>query len=375
MLKVKASILEDGLVEEVEKLIENNPRLFENETVVLMADAHKTGGIPVGFTMTLSKGLVPVDFVSADIGCGVTSILIKDYVISPKELKYFSTIVRDIVPVNRTIVKGNFGNGKIVGILSGLGTLGSGNHFLEIGTNGKDTMISVHSGSRDYGGDFFKETKRIAKEHTKEYYREERVRKLQDVEPKDRENYLKSLPKVSDLALLDTSKYEEYYYDLNNVVEFAKKNRRNILENVIFALGLDCMEHETIESIHNYIDTSGDVPIVRKGSIQAKNGEKVVIPINMRDGIIVGIAKDTGEVNYSLPHGAGRILSRTKAFEKLDFEDFKSDMNDVISPTVVVETLDESPRAYKDLETILKDIKPYLRDYEVFKTVFNYKGV
>lgn len=375
-LIVKASVLEDGLIEQVEGMIERNPRLFDNEKVVLMADAHKTSNefntnsVPVGFTMTLSKGLIPVDYVSADMFCGVTSYLIKDWVPSNRQVLDLSRIARDILPVNRRFDEDC--------IITDLGTLGNGNHFIEIGTNGKDTLVSVHSGSRDYGGQMFKKHKELAKEHTKKHYYEERIKALEGIMPRERQAYLKSLPKPNGIDLLDTNIYKDYWIDLEKIKRYAEFNRLHLLSSASIALlgGEDLARKPIrIESVHNYIDTSGNVPILRKGSIQAKHGDKVVIPINMRDGIILGTVSTTEEVNYSLPHGAGRVLSRTKAFEELDLEQFKEDMKDVVSPTVGIETLDESPRAYKDIDVILKDIEPHLSEYEIFKPIFNYKGI
>lgn len=366
-LVVKASVLEEGLVEEVVKIIEDNPRLFDDEKVVLMADAHKTCGIPVGFTMTLSKGLIPVDYVSADMFCGVSAYLIEDYVPTQQQLKSLSYIIRDLVQVNR-----RFDN--YTDEITDFGTIGNGNHFLEIGTNGKDTLISVHSGSRNYGGDMFKKHKKIAIEHTKEYYQKERKEALDAIEPKERQNYLKSLPKVSNLPLLDTKLYPEYWIELSYTRDFAMDNRVFILDVIAKFLGLKIKE-EPIDTVHNYVDTSGKIPVVRKGSIKANEGDTVLIPINMKDGIIVGKVSSTEEVNYSLPHGAGRVLSRSRAFNELDEQTFVEDMRDVVSATVGAQTLDESPRAYKSLDVILKDIEPYLSEYEIFKSIFNYKGV
>lgn len=368
-LEVKASVLEEGLVDEVVEMIKENPRLFDDEKVVLMADTHKGNGVPVGFTMTLKNGLVPVDYVSADMFCGVSAYLIKGFVPYKDDLVRLSYIVRDIISVNRRVKSDN--------TLTDLGTLGNGNHFVEIGTNGLDTLISVHSGSRNFGGEMFKKHKNIAIEHTREHYAKERKEALVNIEPKLRQAYLKSLPKVSDLPLLDVNKYNRYFVDLEEAREFAQLNRKFILDTILFYLDKENynIKAEFIESVHNYIDTSCETPILRKGSIQAKKGEKVIIPINMKDGTIIGVCSLTDKVNYSLPHGAGRVMSRTRAFNELDLKQFKDDMKNVISSTVVQDTLDESPRAYKELKTILNDIEPYLSSYEIFKPLFNYKGV
>ena len=167
-LIVAASVIEEGLITQVENMIRNNPRLFDGETVALMADAHKTSNesntssAPVGFTMTLSKGLVPVDYVSSDIFCGVTGFVVKDYVPTTRELMNLSRVARDIIQVERRVDE--------YSEITDFGTLGGGNHFFEIGVNGQDTMLSVHSGSRATGGRMFKKHKAIAEQHTKAHY-------------------------------------------------------------------------------------------------------------------------------------------------------------------------------------------------------------
>lgn len=370
----KASKIEDGLVDDLLKLIEKNQRLFDGEKVVLMADAHKGKDIPVGFTMTLSKGLVPPTFVSADIGCGMSSVLIKDLVLSRKQLMAFKQIARDIIKVNRT-----FTRPPLYGLTTE-GTLGNGNHFVEIGTNGTDTLITVHSGSRAVGAATFEAHLKAANEQAKHRIRKVSKAALEEIEPRYRSQYLKDMKafiQEETVPYLDLSLYgyEKYQEELEDAIDFASQNRSIILANVLSALFGLYQNYDVIETIHNYIEFKRDgTMILRKGSINAEPGKQVIIPINMRDGIILGISNNTEDVNFSLPHGAGRVMSRTAAFKNLDLETFKEDMKDIVSPTVNENTLDESPRAYKDIETILKDITPYLKSYEIFKPQFNFKG-
>lgn len=384
-LIVKASVVEQGLIEQVTTMIERNPRLYDDETVVLMADVHKTSNdlvtdsVPVGFTMSLTKGLVPVDYVSADMFCGVTSYLIKDYVPTERNLFELSKVSRDLIPITRRSDKDKEGRT----IITDLGTLGSGNHFIEIGTDGKDTLVSVHSGSRAFGGAMFKKHKKIAEEHNKQHKRDMVKSVIHKIPREEREAYIKSLPKVSGLGLLNLKEYPEYWDDLEDTKAHAYENRTILLDTIMVQLLGRTAEQYTIEktnTVHNFVsrtvDAAGKENIyVRKGSIEAVEGDTVVIPINMRDGIIRGKVKGTEAVNFSLPHGAGRILSRGNAKTTLDLETFKEDMQGIVSTTVVEETLDESPRAYKSLDTIIKDIAPYLDEYVVYKSVFNYKGV
>lgn len=256
------------------------------------------------------------------------------------------------------------------------------NHYVEVGVDGDDTIISVHSGSRNFGGELYKKHLEVAKSHTKELIRQERLDKLSHIEPKHRQEFLKSYKSSYTTPLLDTSMYPNYWAELGDARTYARKSRVTILDIVVriltgkFARELAHeFDVEAFESVHNYVDNSGPVPILRKGAINAPYGERVIIPINMRDGVIVGVSGVTSDINMSLPHGAGRVLSRSEAHKTLDLEQFKEDMKHVVSPTVGASTLDESPRAYKSIDVILKDIAPHLLEYRVFKPVFNYKGV
>lgn len=372
-IKVNASILEDGLVEELEQIIKDNPELFEDSEVALMPDAHKTVGIPVGFTMTVPHKRIAPDFISSDIACGMTSLLIEDWQPTINELKTLSYNIRDLIQVNKRYDEN-------MSKITDLGTLGRGNHFLEIGVNGDDTLITVHSGSRGLGGKVFKKWKKLAQEQYKHEVKLATKKMLEEIEPKNRQEWLKNnKPKPRKIDYVDLSKNklseQAFIKDYLNAYHYAEENRKRMLDAVFIYFKLNNDKVETIVCPHNYIDFTENVWVIRKGSIKAEKGQTVIIPINMRDGIIIGKVNERGEFNNSLPHGAGRILSRTKAFENLDLETFKNDMKDVISSTVVYETLDESPRAYKDAETIIKDIGDGLDEIRVFKTVFNYKGV
>lgn len=367
--KVNATILEDGLVDELKELINDNKELFDDSEVVLMPDAHKTGGIPVGFTMTVPKHRVAPDFISSDVSCGMSAFLFKDYVPSKYQLNSLNYVVRDLIQVNRRFND----NGEI----TCLGTLGSGNHFVEIGTNGKDMLITVHSGSRSIGGKVFKKWKEIAKQQFSDIKKESINNMLATIEPQKRQEWLKTNSvksrNVDFIDLKDLTLRKEFYDDYTEANNYAIQNRLHILNAVSSFLGLKNGEY--INTTHNYIDFNEKEWVIRKGSIKAVKGDNVLIPINMRDGVILGKVTDRGEFNNSLPHGAGRILSRTKAFEKLDMEDFKNDMGNVISSTIVQSTLDESPRAYKDINTILSDIGDGLENVSIFKSLFSYKGV
>lgn len=374
MIKVNASILEDGLVEELQELMNKNHELFKDSEVALMPDAHKTGGIPVGFTMTVPHYRVAPDFISSDVSCGVSGVLIKDFVPTDKLLKRLRAIIRDVIQVDRRVCVSRRE-------LTDMGTLGLGNHFIEIGTDGKDTLISVHSGSRNFGGSTFNKWKNKAINQYKQEQKENIEYMLKEIEPRERQTWIENNKQNKrNIDYVDLSKDKElrneFIVDYKEAYDYANKNRNLLLLFMLKAIGIEEeLPFDMFNTVHNYIDFEETPWVIRKGSIKAIKGETVLIPINMRDGVIMGTVTDRGEFNNSLPHGAGRILSRTAAFNKLSFEDFKNDMKDVISSTVVEGTLDESPRSYKDIDTILKDIGDGLEDIKVFKTLFNYKGV
>lgn len=253
------------------------------------------------------------------------------------------------------------------------------NHFIEVGTNGKDLLIAVHSGSRAVGGEFYKKTKKLAIAQGLKKKAALIKEVLETIPPKQRQEALHSIKINTDnTPILDTNMYPDYYPNLTGIVMYAKDSRRFMLDSIATFISQDLKitlgNYKLVNSIHNYIDTRDSTPILRKGAIRAVGGEYVIIPINMRDGIIVGRAKDASDSNSSLPHGVGRVLGRRAAFEALDFEEFKEDMKNVLTPTMSYGILDESPRAYKSMDVILKDIEPYLSEYEVFKPLINFKG-
>ena len=256
------------------------------------------------------------------------------------------------------------------------------NHFTEIGTNGKDLLIAVHSGSRAKGGEFYKKTKALALQNGKKRRSRQTRELLATFPPQYRQKALEANKvKLDNTPILHIEDYPSYYIDLQRVVEYAYYNRRYMLDSVLEFLKQDlemgkseAITIDVVNSTHNYIDDLEETPVLRKGAIQAVKGKQVIIPINMRDGIIIGKSKEAIDSNNSLPHGAGRVLGRKAAFAALDYEEFQEDMKNILTPTMSHAILDESPRAYKSINVILKDIEPYLSEYEIFKPLINFKG-
>jgi len=263
-----------------------------------------------------------------------------------------------------------------------IGTLGGGNHFIEVdrADDGRLFLI-VHSGSRHLGTE-------IAK-----YYQDEAYKNTYDV-PQERINIVIEYLKVSgrhseiqdavralkntgrlttipkDLAYVTDSLFDDYIHDMKLVQYFATLNRKAMVDVIMQSMGLTFVNSFT--TIHNYIDT--ETMILRKGAVSAKRGEKLLIPINMRDGSLVCIGKGNDEWNQSAPHGAGRVMSRSKAFKTLSMEEYRMEMSDVFTSSVTEATLDESPMAYKSMEAIVNNIAPTADIVLRIKPVYNFKA-
>ena len=265
-----------------------------------------------------------------------------------------------------------------------LGTLGGGNHFIEVdrakdGTN----YLVIHSGSRNLGKQvaeiyqqlaidlnkgketYFKERDDIIREYKAAGRRKEIQAALEAISWNKREA---TMPE--DLCFLYGSYLEDYLADVEICQTFAKRNREKIVEVLLERTGMSGTD--SFHTIHNYIDT--EEMILRKGAIAAHEGEKVLIPINMRDGSVLAVGKGNSEWNYSAPHGAGRIMSRKKAKENLNLDDYKHEMEGIYTTSVNEATLDEAPMAYKSLEDIIDVIKESVTVIDVMKPIYNFKA-
>lgn len=264
-----------------------------------------------------------------------------------------------------------------------IGTLGGGNHFIEVdkGENG-DLFIVVHSGSRHIGNE-------VAKYYQEEGYKalcgnadyqiaetierlkaEGRFTEIQSTvnKLKEQKEALTAIPK--DLAYVSGKLFDDYIHDMKIIQKFAMLNRKAMTEVIINGMGLT--ETESFTTIHNYIDT--DSMILRKGSVSARKGEKLLIPINMRDGSLICIGKGNPEWNFSAPHGAGRLMSRKKAFESLSLDEYRNEMEGIFTTCVGTATLDEAPMAYKSIDEIIEQIEPTAKIIEKIKPIYNFKA-
>ena len=342
----------------------NHP-IAENAKVVIMPDCHAGKGCTVGFTAELTGNKIIPNIVGVDINCGIlTSIFHADNI----DFKALDDYIRSSIPSGmnvRTSVHKNVDNYIIRRIdetlnfigevdkkeyhLKSLGTLGGGNHYIEIGhIEDNKYALTIHTGSRNLGLRVCNFHQNIAKEKCNE----------------------KGIHKG--LEYLTGEDFDNYISDVEVVREFSEYNRRIIANEILNFLNVKPIK--SFETTHNYVELNNNKVIIRKGAISAKTDQLLTIPLNMRDGVIIGVGKGNADWNYSAPHGAGRMLSRSKAKEVLKLEDFQEDMKNVASWSVSASTLDEAPKAYKPTEIIVNEIKDTVDIKYIAKTVYNFKG-
>lgn len=368
-----------------------NQEFTEGSKIRVMPDVHAGKGCTIGTTMTITDKVVP-NLVGADIGCGLSVVFLN---IDKSEINFdqLDETIRLHIPSGQSIRKKDHEYAKffkdfkdvkapisVSKANKSLGTLGGGNHFIEVNevAPGKVALV-VHSGSRSLGG-------KIAKYYQNKAYdaitsaKGEQQRIIQELKDQGRhqeiEAALKGIqkPKVKkELAYLEGEDFKNYLHDMKIAQEYANISRKAMLYDIISNMHWEYKYGSSFDTIHNYIDM--DHMVLRKGAISARKGEEVIIPINMRDGSILATGKGNEDWNQSGPHGAGRLMSRTKAKENLNMTDFLDTMDGVWTTSLGESTLDEAPMAYKPMEAILGNIEDSLIVNQVVKPVYNFKAV
>jgi RNA-splicing ligase RtcB len=380
--KIFAETFEFEAYDQVKKLC--NFEAYQDSKIRIMPDAHAGKGCTVGTTMTITDKVTP-NLVGVDIGCGMLTILLNDKEI---DLERLDTVINLKVPHGfnvhpEPIAKFDLSDlrcqkhvdlGRAV---QSIGSLGGGNHFIELAksTTGIFHLV-IHSGSRKLGGDVCKYYQNKAFQNANEITKAKGIlihTLTEQGRQKEIAVELKKLKKPSaskDLAYLTGQDFDDYMHDMYLVQQYAGVNRDSIAEIIIKEMGFKEMtRHDTI---HNYIDFNR--MILRKGAVSAEYGKILTIPINMRDGSLICEGKGNPDWNYSAPHGAGRLMSRSKAKELLSMDAFKDTMKDVYSTSVVPETLDEAPDAYKSIEEIMAAIVDTVKVIAIIKPVYNFKS-
>ena len=390
-LKIFTNNIEQEAVNQIDKLLEQ--KAFKDSKVRIMPDVHAGKGCVIGFTGNLGDKAIP-NIVGVDIGCGMLCVELGNVDL---DLEKLDKIIRQYVPSGRNIhefVKIPFfiGNLKcykelkaIDWLNNSLGTLGGGNHFIEVDEDeDNNKYIVIHTGSRNLGKQvaeiyqekaikycsYEDEMKEAKQKLIKEYKEQHREKEIQDklIEISKKYEGKTKLPK--DLCYLEGKLREDYLHDMKICQEFASRNRREIAFVIMSKMNLDYID--CFETIHNYISFEDN--IVRKGAISAKKGEMVLIPMNMRDGCIIGIGKGNDDWNCSAPHGAGRIMSRIKARETLNLNDYKESMKNVYTTSVNEDTIDEAPFAYKPTQEIIDNISDTVDIIKIIKPIYNFKA-
>ncbi|MBP3475084.1 MAG: RtcB family protein [Lachnospiraceae bacterium] len=384
-----AKIVESEAIEQIRRMCDYD--FTQGSKIRIMPDVHAGKGCTIGTTMTVTDKAVP-NIVGVDIGCGMYTVNLGKADIDFARLDEAA----HYIPSGMHVWEGRMERFDLTELKCyrslkntkylerSLGTLGGGNHFIEVDQAEDGTKyLVIHSGSRNLGKQVADIYQRLAIElHSgKEEYFKKRDALIAEYKAAGRRNGIQAALKElvwehkdcmipDDLCYLYGTYFEDYLHDVEICQCFAKRNREKIAEVIFERTGMTA--GEAFHTIHNYIDT--DEMILRKGAIAAHKGEKVLIPINMRDGSVLAVGKGNPDWNYSAPHGAGRLMSRSKAKEILSLEEYENVMAGVYTTSVNEATLDEAPMAYKSLEDIIDVIRESVDVIDVMKPIYNFKA-
>lgn len=387
-----------------------NQKEFASSKIRIMPDCHAGKGCTIGTTMTIVDKVVP-NLVGVDIGCGMASVNLRKYM-NDIDYQKLDDVIRTHIPHGFSVhdrsrdklLKQSFKidlnnlrcKVNIDRAYNSVGTLGGGNHFIEIDVDKNNVpYLTVHTGSRNLGKQIAEYYQNKAIEHCNNIY-DKHYKQAKDFiilslkkenKPHLIEHYIRELDLSKetkphdDLCYLEGQLMEDYLHDMDIAQRYAAANRVIIISDILYKYNNFRMSYnhfitdikcDVIECIHNYIDIKNN--ILRKGAISAKENETVIMPINMRDGIILGRGKGNSDWNYSAPHGAGRILSRGQAKQNISLDEFKESMNGVFTTCVCQSTLDEAPQAYKPIEDIIANIDDTVEIIDILKPTYNFKS-
>lgn len=387
--RIFTDVVDEASIAQVMQLC--NQEFVSGSKIRLMPDIHAGAGCTIGTTMTITDKLVP-NLVGVDIGCGMETVQIKEsnielqkldkliyekipsgFEVREKTHKYFDSINLEDLYCYREI--------NPTRAEKSLGTLGGGNHFIEADKDEEGKIyIVIHSGSRHLGLE------------VANYYQEEGYKALNGNSDSDIDRIIKQLksegrekeiqttiktikntrktdiPKA--LAYVEGELFEHYIHDMKIVQKYAMLNRQAMMDEIVKGMKFHVVDQFT--TVHNYIDT--DAMILRKGAVSAKKNEKLLIPINMRDGSLICIGKGNEDWNQSAPHGAGRLMSRSKAKQLFTVNSFKKEMKGIYTTSVGKDTLDECPMAYKGMDDIVNNIGDTAEIEKIIKPIYNFKA-
>ena len=362
-----AKVFTDNIEQEAISQIINllNQEFVQGSQIRIMPDTHAGAGCTIGTTMTITDKVVP-NLVGLDIGCGMETVILRD---THVELQQLDKVIHEHIPAGFSIRRKphmfmeevdlnelrcsnqvNLNRAEL-----SLGTLGGGNHFIELDKDDDGRLwLVVHSGSRNLG-------KQVA-----EYYQKAAAKNLEK----------KRIKVDKNLAFAEGQMFDDYIHDMVITQRYAELNRKAIVREIVKQMKFKV--EDSFTTIHNYIETSPsqglDTRILRKGAISAKAGERVLIPINMRDGSLICIGRGNPDWNYSAPHGAGRRMSRSAAKGSITLSQFKESMEGIYSSTLNKSTIDEAPFAYKPMDEITANIADTAEIIQIIKPLYNFKA-
>ena len=392
-LKIFTDNISDEAKKEIDLLLEQEA--FKKSKVRIMPDVHAGKGCVIGFTGALGNKVIP-SIVGVDIGCGIFCANLGNIDIDLKKLDAF---IKENIPSGMNVNKNKVADFDLTQLYcykklkrhqwieNSVGSLGGGNHFIEIDiATDKEKYLVIHSGSRNLGAqvaNYYQDLANQICNHDLLNYQSQRdtvlktykelgkAKEIQTTLKNLKKEFQKSKNKIPyELAYLEGKERDAYLHDMRLCQEFAILNRFTIAKTIADYMGFDINNY--FESVHNYISFEDN--IVRKGAIRAKKGERVIIPINMRDGCLLGLGKGNQDWNNSAPHGAGRVMSRAKAMQTIDLEEYKKTMQNVYTTSVTESTKDEAPFVYKSLEEIKEHIIPTVEVTKIIKPIYNFKA-
>lgn len=408
-VKIFTNNIEENALEQIKTLLSID--VFSDKKIRIMPDVHAGAGCVIGFTGDLGDKVIP-NIVGVDIGCGMRILNIGKLI--DIDFHAFNEHIRSSVPSGKIVREDRFGFKPLVGeemeiyrdarqlvtelycyrelkdsgrINKSIGSLGGGNHFIELDKDDKGYVyLVIHTGSRNLGKQVAEiyQTKAIKhltegadeleetiKRTIEEYKAAGRRSELQGVIKKMRKEYQTTEPSLpADLCYVEGEMREQYLHDMRLCQRWAVLNRK-LISLLLLKFFDEVNIVEEFESVHNYIS---DDNIIRKGSISAASGERCIIPLNMRDGSLICTGKGNPDWNNSAPHGAGRVLSRTQAYEQIKMEDFEESMRGIYSESINDFTRDESPMVYKPAEEIIANITETVTIDTIIRPIFNFKA-
>lgn len=387
-VKIFGDILEDEALTQIQRLADFKPYLYSH--IRIMPDVHAGKGCTIGTTMYIDEAVTP-NLVGVDIGCGMFVVILGNVDIN---LEQFDNIVNEKVPSGHNIHNypvfafDGLRELKCVQAIdihkanNALGSLGGGNHFIELNEDEDGCKyLVIHSGSRNLGVRVCQYYQKIAESLCQQGVvdRNEIIQRLKsEGRAKDIQTELKKIkpePVPDGLAYITGEVKDNYLHDMQITQTYARLNRETIAYLVLSELGLHpSIPTHAFHTVHNYIDFAPSGTILRKGAVQANLGKRLIIPMNMRDGSLICVGKGNPDWNFSAPHGAGRLMSRKKAKESLSVEQFAEEMGNVYSSSVCEATLDEAPMAYKPMQSIIDAIQDTVEVKKIIRPIYNFKA-